>query len=37
MGITDEFESSHYTRRLHTIDMTWGNADEQLRRYAAQM
>ncbi|WP_404299837.1 acyl-CoA dehydrogenase family protein [Alicycliphilus denitrificans] len=37
MGVTDEFESSHYTRRLHTIDMTWGNADEQLRRYAARM
>ena len=37
MGITDEFESSHYVRRLHTIDMTWGNADEQLRRYAAHM
>lgn len=37
MGVTDEFESSHYVRRLHTIDMTWGNADDQLRRYAAHM
>lgn len=37
MGITNEFEASHYVRRLHTIDMTWGNADEQLRQYAALM
>ncbi|MGE8319016.1 MAG: acyl-CoA dehydrogenase family protein [Comamonas sp.] len=37
MGITNEFEPTHYVRRLHTIDMSWGNADEQLRQYAALM
>lgn len=37
MGITNEFEPTHYVRRLHTIDMSWGNADEQQRRYAELM
>ena len=35
MGITDELAASHYFRRLTAIDATFGDADHQLARFAA--
>ena len=34
MGITDELAASHYFRRLTAIDVTLGDADHQLSRFA---
>jgi alkylation response protein AidB-like acyl-CoA dehydrogenase len=35
MGITDELAASHFFRRLTAIDATFGDADHQLARFAA--
>ena len=35
MGMTDEFAASHYFRRLTAIDATYGDANHQLARFAA--
>ena len=34
MGMTEEMAIGHYTKRLATIDMTFGNADHHRRRFA---
>ena len=35
MGMTDEMLVSHYFKRLTAIDLTWGDADHHLARFAA--
>ena len=37
MGMTDECAVGHYCKRLHCIDMTWGNSECHLDRYARLM
>lgn len=34
MGMTDELSVGHYAKRLMVIDMTFGNADHHLKRFA---
>ncbi len=35
MGKTDELSVGHYFKRLTMIDMTFGNVDSHLKRFAA--
>jgi hypothetical protein len=35
MGMTDEMMVSHYFKRLTAIDLTWGDSDHHLARFAA--
>jgi hypothetical protein len=35
MRMTDELSVGHYFERLTMIDMTFGNVDSQLKRFAA--
>jgi alkylation response protein AidB-like acyl-CoA dehydrogenase len=35
MGMTDELQASHWFRRLTAIDVTFGDSDTHLQRYAA--
>lgn len=34
MGVTDELDVAHYFKRLTTIELSFGNADDHLGRYA---
>jgi alkylation response protein AidB-like acyl-CoA dehydrogenase len=36
MGVTDELPASHYFKRLSTIELTLGDSDHHLARFAAQ-
>lgn len=37
MGMTDELAVGHHFKRLHAIDLTWGDAAFHLQRYAGTM
>jgi len=37
MGMTDELAVGYYFKRLTCIDMTWGNSEHHVERYAEQL
>jgi alkylation response protein AidB-like acyl-CoA dehydrogenase len=37
MGVTDELDVSHYFKRLMAIELQFGNTDQHLEAYAAQL
>jgi len=37
MGMTDELAVGYYFKRLTCIDMTWGNSEHHIERYAEQL